>query len=464
MSTVQQRTPSRLFQQSEYRVLNVDPESNPDEIINQEYCVFYTKRSRNRHKDVTFIRQKSFLLKQAGQSLQLQLYNGFNFCSGGGGDTNEQDTIGSSSFPLVLSRRQLAKLRIRNNEKNTKKELPRINFLDHLPKETVLQILTHLTPSELSSFARTSKISRLLAYDDILWKRMCGRTWSSPSFMLSGDISDYQHTLRAWYNLNSPQGVERLTVEEVMEIFHANKWRIICAAFQAYEQSPSIVHRFSARFNQRTVECFPIKRQIRYECQLGHYRLAGIQNAAFVEYMVFMVQRPWHRNEFFDVYTSPIYNIRDFGLKTARSPRGQHNGEFFRRRGYYLKTMENRKVHITYRYFPTIRFRLYKNHRDGRNFLLCQDIFLSSGESVDCYTGYEIIKETEPVAVESDPAEADQDTSSPGMNDVPSSMIQEFSDGNFGQLPLHHLSLGQPLDAAEADDEDETSDDDQAIV
>jgi len=433
MSTVQQRTPSRLFQQSEYRVLNIDPDSNPDEMSNQEYCVFYTKRSRNRREDVTFIRQKSFLLKQAGQSLNLQLYHGFNnnnlVASPVDNTTNVHDTnngeqnimIANSSFPDMACKQQ------RNHNKtinNNNKELPKMNLLEYLPKEIVLQILVHLTPMELSSFAKTSKRSRLLAYDDILWKQMCGKTWSSPAFMLSGEISDYQHTLRAWYNLNSPQTVDRLTVEEVMEtIFYANKWRTIYAAFQWYEQAPSIVHRFSARFNQRTVECFPIKRHIRYHCQLGHYRLAGIQNAAFVEYMVFMVQRPWHRNEFFNVYSSPIYNVRDFGLKTARSPRGQHNGEFFRRRGYYLKTMDNRKVHITYRYFPTIRFRLFKNHQDNRNFLLCQDIFLSSGESVDCYTAYEIIKESGPTGVDDgqnqDQMDGTSSSSTIEMNDIP---------------------------------------------
>ena len=436
MSTVQQRTPSRLFQQSEYRVLNVDPDSNPDEMTNQEYCVFYTKRSRNRREDVTFIRQKSFLLKQAGQSLNLQLFHGFNnknnSISADENTTNAQDTnnggqknsmLVNSSFPEMTCKQQQRNLNKINNNNNNK-ELPKTNLLEYLPKEIVLQILVHLTPIELSSFAKTSKRSRFLAYDDILWKQMCGKTWSSPAFMLSGEISDYQHTLRAWYNLNSPQTVDRLSVEEVMDtVFFANKWRTIYAAFQWYEQAPSIVHRFSARFNQRTVECFPIKRHIRYHCLLGHYRLAGIQNAAFVEYMVFMVQRPWHRNEFFNVYSSPIYNVRDFGLKTARSPRGQHNGEFFRRRGYYLKTMDNRKVHITYRYFPTIRFRLFKNHRDNRDFLLCQDIFLSSGESVDCYTAYEIIKESGPtedaVGGEQNQDQIDGTSSTIEMNDTP---------------------------------------------
>lgn len=361
-----------MFQQSEYRVLNVDPDSNVDEMINQEYCVFYTKRSQNRREDVTFIRQKSFLLKQAAQNLQLHFFKAF------GGDCLDMQNI-QTSFPVLSTHNNKLKIRL----------------LDYLPKEIVLKILKHLEPKDLSSFAETSKGSRLLAYDNILWKQICSRTWCSPSFMLSGDIFDYQHTLRAWYNVNSPQVVDRLSVEEVMDqIFQVNKWRTIYASFHAYEQSPSIVHRFSARFNQRTVECFPMKRQIRYECQLGQYRLSGIQNASFVEYMVFMVQRPWHRIDFSNVFNSPIYNVRDFGLKTARSPRGQHNGEFFRRRGYYLKTLENRKVHITYRYFPTIRFRLFKNHVDGRDYLLCQDIFLSLGESVDCYTAYEIIKES----------------------------------------------------------------------
>lgn len=477
MSTVQQRTPSRLFQQSEYRVLNVDPDSNPDEMSNQEYCVFYTKRSRNRREDVTFIRQKSFLLKQAAQSLNLQLYHGFNNNNNssvivGDNTTNAHDTNGdhqntmitASSFPDMACKQQRHNIN-KINTNNTNKEVPKLNLLEYLPKGIVLQILVHLRPVELSSFAKTSKRSRLLAYDDILWKRMCGKTWSSPAFMLSGEISDYQHTLRAWYNLNSPQTVDRLSVEEVMEIFYANKWRTIYAAFQWYEQSPSIVHRFSARFNQRTVECFPIKRHIRYHCQLGHYRLAGIQNAAFVEYMVFMVQRPWHRNEFFNVYSSPIYNVRDFGLKTARSPRGQHNGEFFRRRGYYLKTMDNRKVHITYRYFPTIRFRLFKNHRDNRDFLLCQDIFLSSGESVDCYTAYEILKESGPTEVVED-GEQNQDRND---DETSSSTTIEMSDIPH---PLHDFMVvngvrsaarsngGEPLNAPEPPSVDQSIDDD----
>ena len=69
--------------------------------------------------------------------------------------------------------------------------------------------------------------------------------------------------------------------------------------------------------------------------------------------------------------------MRDYGLKITRSTRGQHGAGLFRRRGYYLKTDCNRKVHLTYRYFPTVRFRLYKE--EEKIFLLCQDLFIKGG-------------------------------------------------------------------------------------
>lgn len=75
----------------------------------------------------------------------------------------------------------------------------------------------------------------------------------------------------------------------------------------------------------------------------------------------------------------------------ARSLRGQHGRGFFRRRGYYLKSDQNRKLHLTYRYFPTVRFRLF-HQKGGRVFLLCQDLHITGGEQTECFTMYEIIK------------------------------------------------------------------------
>uniref|UniRef100_A0A7M6DQQ2 F-box domain-containing protein n=1 Tax=Clytia hemisphaerica TaxID=252671 RepID=A0A7M6DQQ2_9CNID len=371
MATVQQRTPSRLFPQSEYRVLNGDPDQDLDETVEQEYCVYFSKRSRNRREDVTYVRQKSFLLKQGAMTLQLQYYQNFN-------------------PPNVHS--NTPNMKCLQGNKKTNNQSQGCNFLEYLPKEITFQILRYLTAEQLCKFAGASHAARLFAYDDLLWKNLCLRTWRHCGFLLIADISDYKHTLRAWFNQSSPSGSERLDVNEVMQIFDQNRWRIRFATFKTHEETPSIMHRFSSRFNMRTAECFPTKRVVKYQCAMGEYHLVGVQNAALVEYLIFMLPSPWHRKSFSKIASQPIYNIRHFGLKTARSPRGQHNGEFFRRRGYYLKTLENRKVHITYRYFPTIRFRLYRNHVENRDFIVCQDIFLSSGESVDCYTAYEIVR------------------------------------------------------------------------
>jgi len=389
MNTVQRRTPSRLFQQSEYRVLHVDPTRHAEE-VGKEYCVYFAKRSRNRRQDVTFIRQKSFLLKAAGQAIHLELFHSFK--------------------PLNTNR--VAELKYKNQRAshNNKDLQTGPNLFDVLPKEIIFQILKSLQPDEIACVAQTSKAMRLIAYDNMLWKYLCFSTWCNSAFMLSAEISDYQHSLRSWYNLHAPSSTTRLSSEQVQELFAANKWRVIYAALVDYEKTPSIIHRYSTRFNQRTAECFPTSRIVKYECSLGEYQLVGIPKASFVEYLVFNFLKSFHRRYFPRCVHYPIYNIRDFGLKTTRSPRGQHNGEFFRRRGYYLKTLENRKVHITYRYFPTIRFRLFRDSQDQRDFLLCQDVFLSSGETVDCYTAYEIVNLRRRVDTDAEGNESENNT------------------------------------------------------
>ena len=370
MNTVQRRTPSRLFPQSEYRVLHVEPTLHAEE-VDKGYCVYFAKRSRNRRQDVTFIRQKSFLLKTAVEVIHLELFYSFE-------PTNV-------NHPAELKNNN-------NNQSVEHKEIQTSPCLFNiLPKEIILQILENLEPHEIAHVAKTSKTMRLIAYDNMLWKQLCFSTWIDSRFMLSAEISDYQHALRSWYNLHAPDSAQRLSSDQVQRLFMENKWRVIYAAFVDYENTPSIIHRYSVRFNQRTAECFPTTRYVRYECSLGEYQLVGVSKASFVEYLVFNLVKSFHRLSFPRCTHYPIYNIREFGLKTTRSPRGQHNGEFFRRRGYYLKTLENRKVHITYRYFPTIRFRLFRDSQENRNFLLCQDVFLSSGETVDCYTAYEIV-------------------------------------------------------------------------
>ena len=71
MSTVQRRTPSRLFRTNEYRLFR-PPELTQDEEtaiaqeeIEQESVVLFKKCSRNRREDVTFIRPKAMLMKIA---------------------------------------------------------------------------------------------------------------------------------------------------------------------------------------------------------------------------------------------------------------------------------------------------------------------------------------------------------------------------------------------------------------
>ena len=120
---------------------------------------------------------------------------------------------------------------------------------------------------DIINFARTSRYSRLVAYDNLLWKILSFKTWCNPCFMLT-DLNSINASLRLWYNWKTGK---RLTNKDVLQIFLANIWRVIYIALQALDAVPSIT--FGRAFFSRKSECFPTNRTLQYTSLLGHYML-----------------------------------------------------------------------------------------------------------------------------------------------------------------------------------------------
>ena len=338
---------ARLFQSSEYRVFV--PHNNLN--CRNDGITFYIKRNANPAvaRNIVSSKRKITLLKAAGVLAHLEYSAGLS---------EDAECYNTDSQLFCL------------------------------PKETILQALNFLPIKDLCSFAQTSRYSRFLSYDNLLWKTMCKRIWHDPSFMFV-DIASARLSLRLWYNWKL-KPAQHLSTAKVFDIFEANFWRVVFIAINTLNSIPSIIISSEPDVNPRTTECFPTTRTIHYKCSKGNYTLKGINQVGQVEYIVFnSVLQPWHKREFLNISPLSIFCLKDFGLKQTRNVRRQQGAAFFRRRGYYIKTDENRKVHITYRYFPTVRFRLYKQRENA--FILCHDIFINAGETTNCYTMYQIL-------------------------------------------------------------------------
>lgn len=260
-----------------------------------------------------------------------------------------------------------------------------------LPKELLLQALKYLPIKDICSFAQSSRYSRLISYDNLLWKTICHRVWHDPSFMFV-DIASARLSLRLWYNWKL-KPAQHLNTATVFNIFEANFWRVVFIAINTLNLIPSIVISPEPNVFPRTTECFPTNRTIQYKCSKGNFTLQGINQVGQIEYIVFNnFLQPWHKREYLSISPLSIFCLKDYGLKQTRNCRRPQGTAFFRRRGYYIKTDENQKVHITYRYFPTVRFRLFKQRKHA--FLLCHDIFVSGGVNTNCYTLYQIVHHT----------------------------------------------------------------------
>jgi len=341
----------RLFQSTEYRIFNPYLESDTQ----SENLVFFSKRSHHLEigNNVTYIKPKITLIRAAAVKANLTYLEAY-----------ETDKYFHFSD-------------------NTNQ----ISILQVLPRELILHILNYTSTRDVINFAKTSRVGRLYAYDNMLWKSLSSEVWKDPYYM-HVNITSSGSNLKLWYNRNANK---RYSTEQVIWLFQQNWWRIIYIALTSLDLIPSLIYPLTPIFNRRITQCFASSRFVNYTSSVGRFKLKGVEQVTRVEFAVFnYAMRPWYRKEYVNFMPIAIFGLRDYGLKMARSPRGQHTRGFFQRRGSYLKTDENRKIHLTYRYFPTMRFRLFK--QGEKIFLLCQDLYLTGGESTECYTMYEIIK------------------------------------------------------------------------
>lgn len=216
-------------------------------------------------------------------------------------------------------------------------------------------------------------------------------------------------------------------------------WRLIYIALEMHDAIPSIVVG-QGLINARSIECYPVNRTIEYTTSTGMYKLVGVTSLSRIEHTVHDNEvKAWHRLECIDTRPLPIYDLRTYGLKMTRTVRGQYNNVgFLNRRGYYLKTDLNRKIHLSYRYFPSIRFRLFRQHE--KIYLLCQDLLLTTGIASHCYTMYELIKtgEAEPQSREStlvtEPSSGDIERSASESDEDESAEGSSISNGLYSEL------------------------------
>ena len=342
---------NRLFQARQYRIYNPFEEVR----LQEEFLVFHQKATHRRSTrigdHVSYCKSKLSFMREASVQIKLDFI------------TSPKDTVFHA-------------------------EAEKKCFFNTLPKEAMFPILEKLTAKDLLNFSKTSRYARWISYDNTLWRKITCRSWRQPDiFQL--DIDKFALNLRQWYNYTNDKCY---STDQVLILFKQNIWRIIYVALHLLDCVPSVVYPAVPLFHSRPTECYATSHTLVYMSTKGNFKLKGVEQVGRVEYVVFnFVSKPWHKWEFADMIAIPIFTLRDYGLKMARSLRGQHGRGFFRRRGYYLKTDQNRKLHLTYRYFPTMRFRLF-HQKGGRVFLLCQDLHITGGEQTECFTMYEIIK------------------------------------------------------------------------
>ena len=358
---------SRLFKSSQYRLYK----PNDFDRLDYPYISFYTKRSTAGERTV-YARSKAGFIKGASIKCHIE-YRVF-------------DELNEDLDSTFL---------------NAADEL---NYFDLLPREVILCILKHLDAPDISNFARTCHDARVISYDNLLWKNICFNTWSDPNFFMI-NLEVLARNLRKWLNKISGSGIGTVLA---LDIYKKNIWRLIYIALDTLDLIPSIsIGR--TLLAERSIECFPGTRSFPYTSTVGSFKLVGVRRVSRIEYTVHScVIKPWHRKECVETRPLPIYDLRSYGLKLARTVRGQHNIGFFNRRGYYLKTDLNRKIHLSYRYFPTLRFRLYG--QQDKIFLLCKDLVINTGVTSDCYTMYEVIKTGEAATFPGVTSSADNNT------------------------------------------------------
>lgn len=342
---------NRLFQARQYRIYNPFEEVR----LEEEFLVFHQKSTHRRSTrigdHVSYCKSKLSFIQEASFKIKLDLL------------TSPKETILHA-------------------------EAEKMCFLNALPKEAVFRILEKLTAKDLLNFSKTSRYARWISYDNTLWREITCKLWRQPDiFQLN--IDKFALNLRQWYNYTNGKSY---STDQVLILFKQNIWRIIYVALHLLDSVPSIVYPAVPLFQSRATECYAASHTVVYMSTKGNFKLKGVEQVGRIEYVVFnFISKPWHKREFGEMIAIPIFTLRNYGLKMARSLRGQHGRGFFRRRGYYLKSDQNRKLHLTYRYFPTVRFRLF-HQKGGRVFLLCQDLHITGGEQTECFTMYEIIK------------------------------------------------------------------------
>jgi len=348
---------NKIFTVNQYRLYN--PENDID--VDNPYVQCYRKGSY-RGGDAAFVRSKAGLIKAASVKCHIEYIWKFDQT-----DFNRtlNDLFASQSSDVE----------------------DQVNYIETLPKEIILYIFRLLNAKDISNIAQTCHYLRRIAYDNLLWKDICFSTWRDPNFIII-DLDGLPRSLRKWFNQMSDTVISS---DLALDIYRANIWRLKYIALDSLDSVPSIV--IGRRFiGERSMECFPTKRSVTYTSRAGVFQLVGVKCVSRIEHVVHNYdEKPWHRREWGETTRPlPIYDLRTYGLRLARTVRGQHNIGFFNRRGYYLKTDLNRKIHLSYRYFPALRFRLYSQQE--RVFLLCQDLVINMGISSHCYTLYELIR------------------------------------------------------------------------
>ena len=292
-------------------------------------------------------------------------------------------TFAKHKINLLDDAARVAYLQFKKLDETVKPEDSKDKTLCIIPKEVwYYHILLELDPEDVARFAQVCHKARELAYDDLLWKHLCYRTWSSPEFFhlnLDGEFNKMR--LQAIRNVN-------LSPQIVNSVYKANIWRIIYIAFFKLERIPSVVHPTLSYFARRTSECFGTSKIVPFQTSKGSFVLKGIRMASCVEYVVYNYElKHWHRKSYKNIVPWDTKSVvSDLGLKLVRSRR---SFGLLRRRGFFLYSDLGPRLPITPRYLPTLRFRAYK--LGNKDLILCHDLYATHANYTDVYTMYEVL-------------------------------------------------------------------------
>ena len=239
------------------------------------------------------------------------------------------------------------------------------NHLEIFPSDLwIYQISAYLGAEDILCFAQTCRLARTIFLGNIVWKKLCYRTFSNPG-ILTLDVNRLPYLFHILPSRTTD-------MESLRESYTRSYWRLVFVVLYQLETMPSVVHPSSPNPSRYISECTSNSTSsFRLTSTKGELEFSGVREATCAEYLVYNYEiRSGHRRYFKEIQPCDTKStLAELGLKITRTRRKSGSVP---RRGLFLHTDIGERVNINRRRLPSLKFRAFKLR--GRCLLLCHDV------------------------------------------------------------------------------------------